>query len=82
MLLFTMHSFISLSNPHIPGQKLKVQVPEKANMETRTFFATVPIPKQPPPVPKENDLPKEFKDALYNYSQIFDDWANAKGLLA
>jgi hypothetical protein len=67
------------SNPHIPGQKLKVEVPSKANMETRSFLATVPIPKQPAPEPRENDIPKELKEALYNYSQTYDDWVNAKG---
>lgn len=48
-------------------------------MENRTFCATVPIPKQPLPEPKGNDLPKELKDALYNYSNVYDEWVNAKG---
>ena len=66
-------------SPHIPGQTLKVEIPAKADMESRTFCATVPIPKQPLPEPKENDIPKELKEALYNYSQVYDEWVNAKG---
>lgn len=63
----------------MPGQRLKVVIPAKANMESRTFFATVPLPAQPPPEQKENNLPKEFKEALYNYSTTYDEWVNAKG---
>lgn len=66
-------------NPHIPDQRLKVVIPAKANMETRTFFATVPLPQQSPPEPKENNIPKELKEALYNYSTTYDEWVNAKG---
>jgi hypothetical protein len=50
-------------------------------METRTFLATVPIPKQPAPESRENDIPKELKEALFSYSTAYDDWVNAKGLL-
>ena len=63
----------------MPGQKLKVQIPAKANMETRSFYATVPMPKGQAAEPKENDLPKELKEALFNYSTAYDDWVNAKG---
>lgn len=45
------------------GQKLKVQIPAKADMEKRTFVASVPGPKVPF-TKKENNLPKEFKEAL------------------
>lgn len=67
------------SNPHVPGQKLKVQIPAKANMETRSFYATVPMPRSQAAEPKENDLPKELKEALFNYSTAYDDWVNARG---
>jgi hypothetical protein len=45
------------------GQKLKVAIPAKADMEKRTFVASVPGPKVPF-TKKENILPKEFRDAL------------------
>lgn len=54
---------ITFANPNIPGQKLKVQIPAKADMEKRTFVASVPGPKVPF-TKKENNLPKEFKEAL------------------
>ena len=77
---FSLYIIVSdYSNPHVPGQKLKVTIPGKANMETRTFLATVPIPKQPLPEPKENDIPKELREALFNYSQMHNEWVNAKG---
>eukprot|EP00804_Cyclotella_cryptica_P004117 CCRYP_016853-RB/>CCRYP_016853-RB protein AED:0.02 eAED:0.02 QI:102/1/1/1/1/1/2/489/587 len=71
--------YIMFTNPHVPGQKLKVQIPAKANMETRSFYATVPMPKGQTAEPKENDLPKELKEALFDYSTAYDDWVNAKG---
>jgi len=52
-----------------PGQKLKVQIPAKADMEKRTFVASVPGPKVPF-TKKENNLPKEFKEALCKCSAV------------
>jgi len=68
---------ITFANPNIPGQKLKVQIPAKADMEKRTFVASVPGPKVPF-TKKENNLPKEFKEALCDYSTAFDDWCAAE----
>ena len=45
------------------GQKLKVQIPTKADMVNRTFVASVPGPKVPF-TKKDNNFPKEFKEAL------------------
>lgn len=76
------------SNPNVPDQKLKVVIPAKANMETRSFVVSVPAPKvegqseEPQPEPKENDFPKELKEALYSYSMTFDDWCDALGEIA
>ncbi|KAL7513231.1 hypothetical protein ACHAXN_010319 [Cyclotella atomus] len=72
---------IMFENPHVPNQRLKVQIPAKANMESRTFFATVPLPKSDNvSEPKENNIPKELKEALYNYANTYDEWVNAKSV--
>ena len=48
---------------------MKVQIPAKADMEKRTFVASVPGPKVPF-TKKENNLPKEFKEALCKCSIV------------
>jgi len=68
---------ITFANPNIPGQKLKVQIPAKADMEKRCFVASVPGPNVPF-TKKENNLPKEFKEALCDYSTAYDDWCAAE----
>ena len=68
------------SNPKVPGQKLKVKIPKKANMEKRTFVVSIPVPKVAEPKEvKDNNVPKEFKEALYSYSTAYDDWCVAEG---
>lgn len=64
----------------MPGQKLKVKIPKKADMTNLNFVVSVPAPRVKEPVEvRENNFPKEFKEALYNYSCAFDDWCGAEG---
>ncbi|KAL7538754.1 hypothetical protein ACHAXR_008777 [Thalassiosira sp. AJA248-18] len=70
---------ITFENPNVPGQKLKVKIPKKADMEKRNFVVSVPVPKVKEPEIRENNFPKEFKEALYNYASAYDDWCVAEG---
>jgi hypothetical protein len=70
------------SNPNVPGQKLKVQIPKNADMEKRSFVVSIPTPKVKESVEiRENNFPKEFKEALHNYSIAYDDWCDAEGMM-
>jgi hypothetical protein len=70
------------SNPNVPGQKLKVQIPKNADMEKRSFVVSIPTPKVKESVEIcENNFPKEFKEALHNYSIAYDDWCDAEGMM-
>lgn len=65
----------------VPGQKLKVKVPKKADMEKRCFIVSIPMPKIKEPTElRENNFPKEFKEALYVYSFTYEDWCVAEGM--
>ena len=67
-------------NPNVPGQKLKVQIPKNADMEKRRFVVSIPTPNVTEPVEiRENTFKKEFREALCNYSYVFDDWCIAEG---
>ena len=63
----------------MPGQKLKVKIPKKADMEKRNFVVSVPAPKVKAPEPREKNFRKEFKEALHDYSGAFDEWCVAEG---
>lgn len=68
-------------NPNVPGQKLKVQIPKNADMEKRRFVVSIPTPKVTEPVEiRDNNFSKAFREALFNYSNAFDEWCNAEGL--
>jgi len=69
------------SNPSVPGQKLKVKIPKNADMEKRSFIVSIPMPKVKEEVepPASNNFPKEFREALYNYSCAYEDWCDAEG---
>mmetsp|Transcript_11560 Transcript_11560/g.21859 ORF Transcript_11560/g.21859 Transcript_11560/m.21859 type:complete len:238 (+) Transcript_11560:817-1530(+) len=71
--------YLTFGNPNVPGQKLKVKIPKKANMENRTFVVSVPGPKVTAPDLRENNFAKEFKEALYIFAGVFDDWCVAEG---
>lgn len=70
---------VTFTNPNIPGQKLKVKIPKKADMDRRVFVVNVPGPKVKEPEIRENNFPKEFKEALYSYACSYDDWCVAEG---
>ena len=71
---------ITFTNPNVPGQKLKVAIPAKANMEKRCFTVSVPALKVKEEVEtRNNEFPKAFKEALYSYSNAYDDWVDAEG---
>mmetsp|Transcript_43589 Transcript_43589/g.74420 ORF Transcript_43589/g.74420 Transcript_43589/m.74420 type:complete len:239 (+) Transcript_43589:933-1649(+) len=72
---------ITFGNPNVPGQKLKVKIPKKADMIKRNFVVSVPAPKVKEAEIKENNFPKEFKEALHHYSCAYDDWCVAEGEL-
>lgn len=74
-----LYILIIYRNPNIPGQKLKVKIPKKADMDRRVFVVSVPGPKVKEPEIRENNFPKEFKEALYNYACSYDDWCVAEG---
>jgi hypothetical protein len=62
----------------VPGQKLKVKIPKKADMEKRNFVVSVPAPKVTAEL-QENNFSKEYKEALHIYSLAHDDWCVAQG---
>lgn len=69
-----------LSNPNVPGQKLKVKIPKNADMDKRSFVVSVPTPKVKEPVDfRENNFPREFREILHSYSSAYDDWCDAEG---
>jgi hypothetical protein len=69
-----------LSNPNVPGQKLKVKIPKNADMDKRSFVVSVPTPKVKEPVEfRENNFPREFREILHSYSCAYDDWCDAEG---
>lgn len=63
----------------MPGQKLKVKIPKKADMVKRNFAVTVPAPKVTDPQVRENNFSKAFKEALSNFARAFDEWCDAEG---
>ncbi|KAL3766210.1 hypothetical protein ACHAW5_002556 [Stephanodiscus triporus] len=68
------------SNPNVPGQKLKVQIPKNADMEKRTFVVAIPTPKVKEAVEfRRNNFSREFRVALHSYSCAYDDWCDAEG---
>ncbi len=62
----------------MPGQKLKVRIPEKADFEKRCFIVSVPAPKEDDNEKKENNLPRDLKEALFEYSNAYDNWTDAE----
>ena len=51
-------------------------------MEKRSFVVSIPTPKVKESVEiRENNFPKEFKEALHNYSIAYDDWCDAEGMM-
>ena len=71
----------NLSNPHNPGQRLKVQIPQDT-LPGGTFRVTVPV-KQPEgeEAGDQNKLPKDFKDLLDDYARAYDEWCKAQNAI-
>ncbi|KAL3909092.1 MAG: hypothetical protein SGILL_008228, partial [Bacillariaceae sp.] len=69
---------ITFSNPHDPGQRLRVKVPKDCSAGC-TFKVTVPVK-----APKDDDgkdhnkLPRDFKGLLDDFGRAYDDWLTAK----
>lgn len=79
-------SFFSffIRNPHIPGQRLKVQVP-KDTIPGGTFKVTVPLPEDPDDPEDEeglldkNKFSRDMQELLDTFCRIYDDWCDAQG---
>ena len=69
---------ILFSNPHVPGQKLKVKVPKSAKPGGR-FRVTVPVPNTVDEDTDYNKLSRVFYGVLDDYARAFDDWCDAEG---
>ena len=69
-------------NPHIPGQRLRVQVP-KGTFAGETFKVTVPVPK--PSAGDDGDgtdhnkFPRDLQDELDMYAREFDTFCKHEG---
>jgi hypothetical protein len=75
---------VTFANPHIPGQRLKVQVP-KGTFAGETFKVTVPVPKMAPGDEDEgtdhNKFPRDLQDELDMYAREYDDYCKHEGEL-
>jgi hypothetical protein len=69
---------ILFNNPHIAGQKLKVQIPEKLS-HGDTFAVSVPMQSPSSEEQVQNKIPKDLVKALYEYSCVYDEWTQAIG---
>ncbi|CAB9517626.1 expressed unknown protein [Seminavis robusta] len=73
---------VTFANPHIPGQRLKVQVP-KGTFAGETFKVTVPVPKTAIGDDDEgvdhNKFPRELQDQLDMYAREYDDFCKHEG---
>lgn len=70
---------ILFSNPHVPGQRLKVKIP-KNTAPGGTFKVTVPVAEPPSDDDTDhNKLGRVFYDILDEYARAFDDWCDAEG---
>jgi hypothetical protein len=69
------------SNPHNPGQRLRVKVPKDSHPGS-TFKVTVPVKLPEEDEGKDrNKFPREFQDVLDDFARAYDDWLEAKNAL-
>lgn len=69
------------SNPHNPGQRLRVKVPKDSHPGS-TFKVTVPVKLPEEDEGKDrNKFPREFQDLLDDFARAYDDWLEAKNAL-
>ncbi|KAG7358479.1 hypothetical protein IV203_015068 [Nitzschia inconspicua] len=72
---------ITFSNPHNPGQRLRVKVPKDC-LPGSSFKVTVPVKAPPEEEGKDfNRFPREFQDFFDDYARAYDDWLEAKHAL-
>jgi hypothetical protein len=75
-------SIALIRNPHIPGQRLRVQVP-KGTFAGETFKVTVPVPK--PSAGDDGDgvdhnkFPRDLQDELDMYAREYDVFCKHEG---
>jgi len=81
---------ILFSNPHVPGQRLKVKIPKNTE-PGGTFRVTVPVTDLNvknagtggAPGDEETDynkLGRVFHDAVDDYARAYDEWCDAEGV--
>jgi len=75
---------LMFNNPRDPTQRLKVTIPANAS-PGGSFIVSLPVPKSIVTDLEENNFSKRTREALYDYSKAFDQWAEAdwkvKGVL-
>lgn len=73
---------VTFANPHIPGQRLRVQVP-KGTFAGETFKVTVPVPKPSAGDDDEgvdhNKFPRLLQDELDMYAREYDIFCKHEG---
>jgi hypothetical protein len=69
---------VQFSNPHVPGQRLKVQIPKSAK-PGGTFKAHVPVHEELDENTDYNKLSRDFHLLIDDYARAFDDWCDALG---
>jgi len=70
---------ITFSNPHNPGQKLRVKVPKDC-FPGGTFKVTVPVKHRPGDSDEKdrNKLPRDLQEALDLFGKAYDEWCTAQ----
>lgn len=68
---------ITFSNPHVPGQKLRVKVPKNSAPGSK-FVVSVPVPVKANPDVDHNKWTREGQDLLDEFSHAYDDWCHAE----
>jgi hypothetical protein len=66
---------VTFSNPHVPGQKLRVKVP-KNTVAGGKFVVSVPVPHMDDGVDR-NKFARPLQDAFNAYSIAHDEWCGA-----
>jgi hypothetical protein len=69
---------ILFSNPHVPGQRLKCQIP-KNTQPGGAFKVTVPVKEEIDVSTDYNKLSRDFHELLDEYARTYDDWCDALG---
>ena len=69
---------VTFSNPHVPGQKLRVKVPKNA-VTGGKFVVSVPVPQTDDGVDR-NKFGRQLQEALSSFSQTYDEWCTAQAI--